>query len=301
MKSYSKKILKNLRRAIGVLIIAITPAVHSADVPLAVKNLYYRCYYRGPSASGEKADLAGTERVVIGAQGSKIDLQMYASPTASQKIILYFHGNGETLADISDLFILAQKEGVSIAAYDYPCFGRSQGVPSEETNVQAGVDVLKRIKAQFPQAKISLWGYSLGAGVAMAVYNRNLTTQAADVSSMVLVSPWDSFQKLCNAVSPMSIFCSSQKLSGNYYQLAAMASQVNVPTMVVYSKQDKLIPAAQSERVYSMIPKQFAFKIVEGGGGHNAIYTPDIFTSILKFLKEDGLPDDSRVISGVPN
>lgn len=109
---------------------------------MAVKSLYYRCYFKDlPKQYRPFVPLnSKVERLGIESSKNTIDVAVEANglkDTEVQDLVIFFHGNGNTLADLGHVFNFAKSHRINLASFDYPCFGRSTGVPSEASLVRA--------------------------------------------------------------------------------------------------------------------------------------------------------------------
>jgi acetyl esterase/lipase len=81
-------------------------------------------------------------------------------------VILYSHGNYETLQDMRSLCYEFRLQGYSVLAYDYAGYGASTGKASEKQaylDIEAAYDYLLREKDVSPENIIAV-GYSVGTG-----------------------------------------------------------------------------------------------------------------------------------------
>ena len=66
----------------------------------------------------------------------------FHAANSSAPNILFFHGNGEIVADYADLGPLYNKMGVNFLAVDYRGYGRSEGKPTVKAMMQDGHVIL---------------------------------------------------------------------------------------------------------------------------------------------------------------
>ena len=82
------------------------------------------------------------------------------------KVVVYFHGNGEDLADSVPMVSLLRSLGMGVLAVEYPGYGVAGGMPSEQgayTAAQSALDWL-RAESGVEAGRVVLLGQSLGTG-----------------------------------------------------------------------------------------------------------------------------------------
>ena len=119
------------------------------------------------------------EVVVPTSDGEKL-VAWYVAPKADKPLVVYFHGNGDTLSWRVDRDRLLVADGTGLLALSYRGYEGSTGSPSE-TGLHLDADAAWAFAAaQVPADRIVVWGHSLGTGVAVGL--------AADVGSRRLPS-----------------------------------------------------------------------------------------------------------------
>lgn len=114
-----------------------------------------------------------------------------ASIIMSQRLILYFHANGEDLSQLSEfLGTMRDALNVSILAVEYPGYGLYHGEPTEEQIFEDAEGVIifvgKELNIQY--CNIVVVGRSIGSGAAV-----HLCTKFK-LGGLVLISPFTSIK-----------------------------------------------------------------------------------------------------------
>lgn len=110
---------------------------------------------------------------------------------ANSKLIIYFHGTAGTIAvphRLTTYRIFSALPETHVLAIDYRGYGLSKGYPSEAGLIEDGsLAVLWAIDQGFDSTKITLFGQSLGAAVAIATAHSlaNRTTEPIHVGHVV--------------------------------------------------------------------------------------------------------------------
>lgn len=123
-------------------------------------------------------------------RGSRIPAFFIERPNA-QVTILFSHGNAEDLGMIYDWFNdLARVLRVNIMAYDYTGYGKSNGIPNEEScyaDIEAAFQYLLEVRRIQPE-QIVLYGRSLGSGPSCYLAAKT-AREGQSVGGVILQSP----------------------------------------------------------------------------------------------------------------
>ena len=123
-------------------------------------------------------------------EGSRIPAFFIERPNA-QVTILFSHGNAEDLGMIYDWFNdLARVLRVNIMAYDYTGYGKSNGVPQEEScyaDIEAAFQYLLEVRRVQPE-QVVLYGRSLGSGPSCYLAAKS-AKEGQSVGGVILQSP----------------------------------------------------------------------------------------------------------------
>lgn len=199
-------------------------------------------------------------------------------------IVLFAHGNAGNIAYCSGVLQLLQtKLRVSVFAFDYRGYGRSDGLPTVEGALQdarAARTCLAQ-QAGVKASEIVLLGHSLGGAIS--------TQLAAESPSRALII--------------QSTFSSLQDVAAHHYpRLAwlvppgklnsvAHIARYHGPVLQSHGDADQLIPFRFAQKLFQAAnePKTF---VVLPGGDHNVGFTPEYYRRLDEFL--DGLANHPR-------
>ena len=203
-----------------------------------------------------------------------------------QGAVLFCHGNGGNLSHRGRVLMHWIKEiGVAVLIFDYPGYGQSSGVPSEDGCYAAGdaaYDWLHQV-AKVPAERIILYGGSLGGGIATDLASRR------PHRALVLVATFTSFPDVAQARFP---WLPSRWLVRNRYDNIGKISHCPGPVFIAHSPQDGLIPYAQGERLFEAAPQPKRFFRMPNYH-HNDLPTADFYPALSRFLAE-GCSSGSR-------
>ncbi len=198
-----------------------------------------------------------------------------------QGAVLLCHGNGGNLSHRGGVLTHWIKEiGVAVLIFDYPGYGQSSGVPSEDGCYAAGESAYDWLceNAKVPAKRIVLYGGSLGGGIATDLASRRPHW------ALVLVSAFTSFPDMAQNRFP---WLPGRWLVRNRFNNIDKIGRCPGPVFVAHSPQDGLIPFWQGERLYeaASTPKRF---FPMPNYHHNDLPTPDFYPVLRAFLNDCG-------------
>jgi pimeloyl-ACP methyl ester carboxylesterase len=194
----------------------------------------------------------------------RVDLHgWYVTAPAGAPVVLLCHGNAGNIAHRLDWLEMFCGMGFAMLLFDYRGFGRSSGTPTEQgtyLDAQAAWDYLTNTKGFSPRS-IVIVGESLGGPIAAHL--------AKDVApgALILVS---TFTSVPNLASTLYWYLPVRLLVRFQYPTAAFVAGVRVPTLVVHSRDDEMIPFLHGEELRRRAggPAQ----LLEIFGDHNAAF-----------------------------
>ncbi|MGH7537297.1 MAG: alpha/beta hydrolase [Gemmatimonadales bacterium] len=177
--------------------------------------------------------------------------------------LLWFYGNGETIAAIWPVLRDFRPPGAALLVVDYPGYGASGGRATEAGLYEAGdlaYDALVG-RPEIDRARVFVYGRSLGTTVATHVASTH------PVAGLVLESPFTSARAMSRqhyALLPTFI------LRLRLDNLAAIR-QVRAPVLVFHGTADRLVPTEMGRQVAQAAPGAVEFVLLDGAG-HNDTY-----------------------------
>jgi pimeloyl-ACP methyl ester carboxylesterase len=153
-------------------------------------------------------------------------------PADKQRWIVFFYGNGMTVAGTWAVRRWLGSKGYGVACVEYAGFGVSSGSPSEDgcyRSADAAITYLQR-QALVTLDQVTLIGWSLGSAVAVDLAGRR------DVRAQVLLSPMTS---LLACVIDLTRIGRTSFAVGPFDALTR-ARSVDCPTLVISGSEDAL-------------------------------------------------------------
>ena len=180
-----------------------------------------------------------------------------------QAVLLYCHGNGDCVGFLGQyLQELRDRQRVTVFAFDYRGYGKSEGSPSESGIVADGhaaqLWLAERTKRK--PADIVLMGRSLGAGVAvdLAVTSgaRGLILQNAPTS-------------MPDAAARIYWFVPVHLLMKNRFDSLSKIGRYQGPVLSSHGTADDLVPYNLGRKLFEAAPGSHKTFFAIEGGGHN--------------------------------
>lgn len=159
----------------------------------------------------------------------------YREASEGRPTVLYFHGNGGTLAGASVSNGALAEAGIGVLLLEYRGYGGNPGTPSEEGFYRDGEAAVAWLgkKGLGPEQLVFI-GNSIGAGVATEMALRH------DPAGLILVAP---FTSLPDAAQTNLWWMPARLLLSENYDNAAKISRLNMPVLVQHGTADDLVPA----------------------------------------------------------
>ena len=209
----------------------------------------------------------------------------YIPANDSKFTILFCHGNGGNMSHRLDSINSFHDLGLNCFIFDYRGYGLSQGKPSEEgtyLDAEAAYNWLTGEK-KTPAENIIVFGRSLGGSVAAQLASR------VKAGALIIESTFTSYADIGKKFYPYMPVRWFARFS---YRTIDFIKDVHCPVMLVYSRNDEVVPFEFGLELYEAAnePKEF----VEIFGSHNDCFLvsgemyKEAWTKWLKLLEEYG-------------
>lgn len=175
-------------------------------------------------------------------------------------LILYFHGNTRSIKGWAKYARDFYRYNYDVVLVDYRGFGKSTGKRSEQAMLRDMQFVYEKLKEQYPEDHLILYGRSMGSGFA--------TKLAADNHPryLILDAPYYSFSKVVERFLPIL----PVRLVLRYHlRTDKWIRQVRCPVYIIHGTRDWLIPIRHSENLQKANPKKITLIRIAGGGHNN--------------------------------
>jgi fermentation-respiration switch protein FrsA (DUF1100 family) len=193
--------------------------------------------------------------------------------------VLYCHGNGENVAHLgSYMDELREKYHISLFAFDYRGYGRSQGRPAEPGIIADGLAAQQWLakEAGIDEDRIVLWGRSIGGAIAVQV--------AAQQGARGLILE-RTFSRLTDVAAHHYPWLPVRSLLRNRYDSLAHIRTFRGPLLQSHGTDDEVVPFELGKQLFEASqaePKRF---VAIQGGTHNGPSSKEYYTELREFLE----------------
>lgn len=215
------------------------------------------------------------EVVLDTADGEKV-IAWHVPPQAEKPVIIFFHGNADTLAGRAGRFRAITARGVGLLALSFRGYGGSSGHPTEDGLHRDAMAAYAFAAARYSPDRIVLWGYSLGSGVAVALAAKR------PIAKLVLEAPYTSAVDVAASIYP---FVPVRLLMKDQFHSDEQIQKVKVPILIVHAEHDQIIPISFGERLFAMAPEPKRF-VRFPQGRHEDLDNYGVVEVVLRFLTD---------------
>jgi uncharacterized protein len=215
-------------------------------------------------ANGEKVELVSSDGTRLVGWFLRADTSTALHrPPPSSPALLWFYGNGETIAAIWPIVRQFQPPGTAVLVVDYPGYGGSAGRATEAGLYGAAEAAYAALAARrgIDPGRIYVYGRSLGSAAATWLAARH------PVAGVILESPFTSAAAMARqlyALLPRFILRLSLDNLGRM-------RQIRCPVLVFHGDADRLVPTAMGRDVAAAAAGPVELVLIHGAG-HNDTY-----------------------------
>ncbi|OEH75978.1 phospholipase carboxylesterase domain-containing protein [Cyclospora cayetanensis] len=169
---------------------------------------------------------------------------------------------------LENLAAMYCETGANILIVDYRGYGKSEGSPSEEGIYKDADAALTFAKQNQTVGKnIFLFGRSLGGAVAIDLAHR----RGSEVKGLILENTFTSLEDVIYDLLPglRHVRCVISALQRMHLESEKKMREINLPTLFISGRSDKLINPLQMDRLYEACGSPLKEKVDIEEGGHN--------------------------------
>jgi esterase/lipase len=239
----------------------------------AVKQNAYKILF--PTNKFYKSNYFYKEIFLDTKQGKMVS--WYKEGDKNKPTILYFHGNGETIA--TTLWVLNEfiDNGYAVMLAEYPQYAINEGTINEENIIEvakANYDFLKKKGYE----KFAFYGFSIGTGVATKL----ATIVKPDF--LILEAPFDSASGLAKHWNFGLI--TQKAIDGVFDNEKNLQSLPDISLLIIHGTLDGVVPYSMGEKLYN-VAKTTRKKIYSiNGAKHNNLKINGGIKEALKWMIE---------------
>jgi alpha-beta hydrolase superfamily lysophospholipase len=201
--------------------------------------------------------------------------------------ILYFHGNGETVASHEWIAPLYLQRDINLFVVDYRGYGSSNGKPTISNMIADTHPVFRGFQEIINHEgfleSIFVMGRSLGSAPAIETA---LSYQDRIQGLIVESGAANNFRRLWDYMGTSDVGVSPGEESP--FLNKVKIRQVTKPTLIIHSEYDQIIPVSEGEELYRNSGAEDKRILIIPGAGHNDIMMVDqgsYFNTIEELIK----------------
>lgn len=217
------------------------------------------------SISPQAAGLRSAAEVTIATEDGERLYGWWTPPASGHGAILILTGKGVVVSDYAALFGDLAEHGFGVLGIDYRGNGASTGRPSEaglRADARAGFDF---IRAAAAQAKIAVYGESLGTGIAVGLAHDR------PVAGVLLNSPYASVVRLFELRAPPLPY---RLIMPDQLDSEALIGTIGVPILILHGTADEAIPVSEARRLFAAAHEPKTMIEVEGAAHGEVWFGP---------------------------
>jgi pimeloyl-ACP methyl ester carboxylesterase len=191
-----------------------------------------------------------------------------ASPTGAN--LLFFHGNGEIVADYDQLGPLYNRLGINLLAADYRGYGRSDGQPTVSSMMRDCHTILDYIQTWRDDkgytGPLIVMGRSLGSASAIEL----ASTRGDEIDALIIESGFAFAIPLLRllGVDPDPLDLSEANGFANLDKIRRYSG----PTLIIHAEHDHIIPFSDAEALYEAGAARYKRLLKIKNADHNDIF-----------------------------
>lgn len=224
-----------------------------------------------------------------------VRIATWTSRGGHDRLLLFFHGNGATLRGSTWVHDFGREHGWDVVSVAWRGYPGSEGTPSEAGFRLDAVAAWEHVTDGLGVApeRVVPYGHSLGGALAVWLAHERA------VGAVVVDSSFRSMVAMAQRTAPLFPV---RWMLRHPLDTEALAPGVTVPTLVVHSRDDGLIPVEHGRALAQALPR--ARYIELGGYGHNAFVTmtvAEVREQLSQFLDQQvSGPGAGHAVPGPP-
>ena len=225
-----------------------------------------------PAAAG----LPEAQEVILATQDGEKVVAWYVPPHDNKPVVIFFHGNGDTLALRAARLRAVIADGTGLLAVSFRGYAGSSGHPTEQGLILDALAAYDYAAARFAPQRIVVWGFSLGTGPAVALASKR------PIGKLILEAPYTSTADIAASDLP---FIPVRLLMIDQFRSDERIGKVHAPLLIMHGGDDPGINIRFGRRLFALAnePKRF---VEFPDGGHFDLDNFGASTVAMKFINE---------------
>lgn len=188
-------------------------------------------------------------------------------------VILYFHGNAGDLSrwgTIAEYFV---QQDYDVFIMDYRTYGKSIGVLSEDAFYHDAQFCYDYVKARYQESRITLYGRSLGTGIATYIASKNNPKQ------LILETPYYSLVDVAQNRFP--IFPVKMLMSYTFPTYQFM-EHISCQTLIIHGTEDVVVPISSAKKLYDVNKDKGLVFVEVSNANHNNLIDFEVYKQAIE-------------------
>jgi pimeloyl-ACP methyl ester carboxylesterase len=203
-------------------------------------------------------------------------IQFSTSADSLRGVVLYFHGNRNNIGWYARFAPYFTRNGYEVWMIDYPGYGKSTGTFSENKIYEWALLLYKLARTRFQPAQITLYGKSMGTGVASQL------ASVRDCRRLILETPYYDFPSV---LRPYLFLYPLDYILHYQFPTYRYLPKVTAPITLLHGTADGIVRYGNAVDLLPLLKKGDELVTV-AGGSHNDLYDyPKVSSKIDSLLQ----------------
>ena len=184
--------------------------------------------------------------------------------------ILFFHGNGEIVADYHEMGPLYNRMGINFLPVDYRGYGRSTGEPTVTTMMRDSHVIFEFVKTWLEENGYSGPFISMGRSLGSASALELAATYRDRIDGLIIESGLAHAGPLLRLLGVNMDAMGLKESSG--FRNVDKISAFDKPTLIIHAERDHIIPFSDGQALYEACGSVEKAFLKVPGANHNDIF-----------------------------
>ena len=254
-------------------------AVSKLDRPEILASIFSPVKLKRTSAPLSSSDL----EIIVSGTDVSLGCRLHGSSPDSP-LIVFFHGNGETVADYDDIGLAYNQAGINILIATYRGYGWSTGEPSVTALFTDNIKILEFISNHCRDHAINgpvfVMGRSIGTASAIDLVHRCPEL----VKGLIIDSGFAETLPLAKRLGYN--LTGTDITEDDCFNNIPKIREITLPTLILHGQRDQVIPLAEAEKLQAESGARIKqFQIIPGADHNSLIKVAGhlYFAAIKKF------------------
>ena len=248
--------------------------------PLDRPDILAALFHPRPEWAKEKS--AGSE-LLIPVETDVVVGARYYDHGKNGATLLFFHGNGEIVADYEEIGPIYNKMGINFFPVDYRGYGRSTGQPTISAMMKDCHLIFEFVKEKRQKeghtGPLIIMGRSLGSASALELAN----THATQIDGLIIESGFAFSGPLLKLLGVNLEAINFSEITG--FDNISKIQGFNGPTLIIHAEYDHIIPFSDGQALFDNAPARNKKLLKIPGANHNDILARG-FQAYMKAVRE---------------